>query len=187
MQGALAVADDKRDFWTDERCEKLRRLVSDGDSYAVIARYFGVTRNSISGKVMRLGIGGTRPHPIRTARRHRKSRKSVQRASRSAVVRSPVLETQPIEQRTVVENAGHALTVFRNNRLTDFKIAPVTWIEESSSTIACWDCFEPETMCAWPVRSHPTQYCGARRSHKSSYCERHREQGKKRDQKAKSV
>jgi len=42
--------------WTDERCEKLRRLWADGLSASDIAKELGATRSGVLGKVMRLGL-----------------------------------------------------------------------------------------------------------------------------------
>jgi hypothetical protein len=42
--------------WTDERQEALIRMRGDGKSYAVIAAFFGVTRNTVGGKCHRLGL-----------------------------------------------------------------------------------------------------------------------------------
>lgn len=49
------------DFWTDDRCNELKRLYDDGLSCSQIASRMGTTsRNAVIGKLYRLGISGTR-------------------------------------------------------------------------------------------------------------------------------
>lgn len=51
--------------WNDERVAELRRRWKDGESAGDIARAMNVTRNAALGKLMRLGLLGTRTTPSR--------------------------------------------------------------------------------------------------------------------------
>ena len=50
--------------WTDERLKKLVALWDEGLSISVIGKQLGVSRNSIAGKVSRLGL---KRHPAKSA------------------------------------------------------------------------------------------------------------------------
>ena len=64
------------EWWTDERVEKLKVLVAEGQPYSTIGRMLGTSRNSCLGKATRLGIAKSHAaSPHRTgrhaSRRHR--------------------------------------------------------------------------------------------------------------------
>jgi GcrA cell cycle regulator len=61
--------------WTDERVEMLKKLWADGLSASQIAvELGGITRNSVIGKVHRLGLSGRAKSPSSFAPRPRKAR-----------------------------------------------------------------------------------------------------------------
>jgi GcrA cell cycle regulator len=61
----MSPSPDKR--WTEERCDELRRLVAEGNSYALIAGAMGISRNAAIGKALRLGL--CHPVPVITKAR----------------------------------------------------------------------------------------------------------------------
>jgi GcrA cell cycle regulator len=61
--------------WTDDRVELLKKLWSDGLSASQIAAELGgISRNSVIGKVHRLGLSGRAKSPSNSAPRQRKPR-----------------------------------------------------------------------------------------------------------------
>lgn len=53
--------------WTEGRCEQLKALWDEGHSASQIGRVMGMTRNSVIGKVHRLGLDGRAKAPPRPA------------------------------------------------------------------------------------------------------------------------
>lgn len=66
--------------WTDERIERLKELHADKLSAGRIAHEFGVTRNSICGKLHRLGLQSNGSPRHKMTRRVPKARPSRERA-----------------------------------------------------------------------------------------------------------
>jgi len=86
--------------WTDERVERLKTLIKEGYSSAVIAEYLGagISRNAVIGKVHRMGLMlHTRPDGERRMI-GRKSRKKSHKAQCLKTFRPPpiVLKPEPI-------------------------------------------------------------------------------------------
>ena len=71
--------------WTDDRVELLKKLWADGLSASQIAGELGgITRNSVIGKVHRLGLSGRAKSPSSSAPRARKPRSHMIRVQRPA-------------------------------------------------------------------------------------------------------
>ena len=74
--------------WTDQMVEDLKRMWKEGYTTGEIGKKLGVTKNSIVGKVHRLGLSG-RPSPI----------KKKPEAGRSAPSKSPAATPKPAEKK----------------------------------------------------------------------------------------
>jgi GcrA cell cycle regulator len=76
LPGGCSVAkDDKAMNWTDDRVELLKKLWGDGLSASQIAAELGgISRNSVIGKVHRLGLSGRAKNPSTSVPRQRKPR-----------------------------------------------------------------------------------------------------------------
>lgn len=139
--------------WTDLRVELLKKLWADGLSATQIATKIGeVTRNSVIGKVHRLGLGGrATTSRIRTARPRLVSMRAsillkAQKPPKDALIRAraPNRITTPVLDETAPGNL----------KLTDLT----------------------ETMCHWPVgdpREQGFHFCARRKSFGAPYCEHH--------------
>jgi GcrA cell cycle regulator len=98
--------------WTDERVELLKKLWADGLSASRIAAELGgVSRNSVIGKVHRLGLSGRAKSTSASVPRQRKPRvQHMMRISRpgargnTALAPMHVFETEVEPEPTVVEN-----------------------------------------------------------------------------------
>jgi hypothetical protein len=60
--------------WTAMDVERLKRMYADNYSMSEIGKALGTTRNAVSGKVMRLGLTGTRKAPIKVKKSRRRPR-----------------------------------------------------------------------------------------------------------------
>jgi len=73
--GRSGAKDGKAMNWTDDRVELLKKLWSDGLSASQIAaEHGGISRNSVIGKVHRLGLSGRAKNPSVSVPRQRKPR-----------------------------------------------------------------------------------------------------------------
>lgn len=186
-------------FWTEDRVEKLKRMLADGDSSGAIGRELGCTRNAVIGKATRMGI--MRPGRIVVVTpRQKKPRKPWKQ--KVALLR-PVPEEKPIDDSVVssetveivaargvvVHGRGSTMGWSRGmvplGSVAEKELSAVTWTNEVTRTMACLECLQHH-MCRWPVQSEPAQFCGAQRvrynnrSDLSPYCARHYERSRSR-------
>lgn len=146
--------------WTEEENEEFRAMYAKGATHSEIGRHFGVSRNASIGKAHRLGLEGrVKVGTGRTARKRKPKQMKV-------VDTAPVVYKSKAEKNRdlAVERAEQGARELREINEKKFE----------SPYIACFECMEFETMCAWPIRSNPTQYCGAPIKRRASYCEKHR-------------
>lgn len=137
-----------RDAWTDERIAEMRRLSDEGLSRGQIAAAMGVTRNTICGKMNRLGIVNN-PRPKRT---------------RTQPTIPPVTPEQVQAINEIVapefEEDGW-MTVETDHAPNTFTIMDLT-----------------NTSCRWPVGNVlPQQFCGCNQANMVEgrpYCPGHR-------------
>lgn len=138
--------------WTDDRVEQLKTLWAEGHSASEIADKLGhTTRNSVIGKVHRLGLSGRRKTPRpRLARRPAAS----PRPRRTAFA---VSRRQPA---TIVEETVESL-------LAKLGPAPETPVTVQTLT---------GDTCHWPEgdpRSPGFHYCGRKSASSGAYCALH--------------
>lgn len=139
--------------WTDERVESLKKLWQDGLSASQIAKQLGgVTRNSVIGKVHRLGLSG-RAQPSRPARPVFKAPRP-QRAV-----------AQPAAPRRIAEPTPMALEALPPT--------PARYMDEASGVATIFTL--GTHMCKWPI-GDPAEdgftFCGRRQSD-GPYCIEH--------------
>lgn len=147
---------DARFAWTDERVEKIRALWIDGKSALQIAAALGVTRNTVVGKLQRIGCTGragrpkpeglAAPAPVmpRAPRRHPTPPKPA---------RAPAPEIE-IDTRPIVEDVAIVVPMSLRVTIVDLHAA----------------------MCKWPLgdpQSDEFRYCGSEVSC-GPYCSGHR-------------
>lgn len=80
--------------WTDEMVEELKRLWAEGVTTGEIGRRLNISKNSIVGKVHRLGLSG-RPSPIKKKSDAAEAKSAAQPAAKKAV---PTKEAKPAKQ-----------------------------------------------------------------------------------------
>jgi GcrA cell cycle regulator len=168
----------RKNTWTEERVELLRKLWAEGLSASEIARELGdgISRNAVIGKVHRMGLPGRAPARSPNSRRApaassqpRRQNTSAPRstggngtsaaargATGSAAATARKLETPPAPQ-PVSREAEDVVTPFERGRIRD--IMELT-----------------RTSCRWPIGDPGDEdfaYCGARAMEGLPYCEHH--------------
>ena len=135
--------------WTDERVELLKKLWQDGLSASQIAKQLGgVTRNSVIGKVHRLGLSG-RATPSKPQRAVFK------------VPRPPRPVSAPPRRVCELVEARPAPT-------------PVRYVDEAPGTATTLTL--GAHMCKWPIgdpESATFTFCGRRAEEHGPYCHEH--------------
>jgi GcrA cell cycle regulator len=106
--------------WTEERIALLKKLWAEGLSASEVARRFdGATRNSVIGKVHRLGLGGRvvqrAPKPVGPRGRRRAQ------APRPAWMSAPYTDARPLEP-IKLDDGRSATLLSLNERLCKFPI-----------------------------------------------------------------
>jgi hypothetical protein len=163
-------------FWTDERIEQLRNMVQlDQMTRKEMAAELGTTKSAVCAKIARLGLAMSMTEKLaRDAIRNKSKPKRTRRE-------------REVAQKT--ENLTDRFTrVFKQP--TDTWQANITphceWVEESTDTQACWECFDSYRQCHWPIRDTPFMFCGAPRvwdtytdKPASPYCARHADRAKR--------
>jgi GcrA cell cycle regulator len=138
--------------WTDDRVQQLKTLWAEGHSAAEIAERLGqTTRNSVIGKVHRLGLAGRRKTP--RPRQPRVSRTSARprRRAISASRRPPV---------AIVEETAESVLA---------KLGPAPDVPVTFQTLTADTCHWPEG----DPRTPGFHFCGRKSASPSPYCEPH--------------
>ncbi|MFV0627425.1 MAG: GcrA family cell cycle regulator [Alphaproteobacteria bacterium] len=173
--------------WTDEVVEELKRLWLSGLTTSEIAKKLGVSKNSIVGKVHRLGLSG-RPSPIK---------KKEEVAKKETKVATPVATKAPTKENektteTVVEKTAEkpiekttAKEKIKENKTTAIEvekeefIAPIessTHPKSKDGLIRLVD-LDSHT-CRWPIgdpKDEKFHFCGKKVRIGQTYCEEHSE------------
>lgn len=90
--------------WTDEMVEELKRLWAEGVTTGEIGRRLNISKNSIVGKVHRLGLSG-RPSPIKKKSDSAETKSADKPVAKKA---APVKEPKPAKQQPVETQAQKA-------------------------------------------------------------------------------
>lgn len=142
-------------FWTDERITRLRKLwLADEMSCGEIGALLGCTRNSVIGKINRLGLSNikTGPSPRTRARISRsvtEYRQSKKREPRQTTKVQQLLATEPLPPPAETD------------------IARVSFDDLDSAKHCRWPCAEMEGNTAKPI------YCGDAKVVGLPYCDHH--------------
>lgn len=149
--------------WTEERVERLKRLVKEGLSNTQIAKQLGgsATRNSVGGKIDRLGLRGAVERPTAKS-----AAVYVPRAPKPAsdFGRAPVEDNR----KTRLHPAGNRVYLVAEDR----PLPPERDTAPGSATQATLGAH----MCKWPIgdpQDAGFTYCGARAVGKRPYCPTH--------------
>lgn len=179
--------------WTDEMVEELKRLWAEGVTTGEIGRRLNISKNSIVGKVHRLGLSG-RPSPIKkksdsdtpkpatskpTAKKavSTKTAKPVKEQPKEAIATKPTVKPQPTtEPKSVAKPAPQKIQI--ENDEEDIALAksmalPVQ--EKSKKEFFSLTDLDNHT-CRWPIgdpKDENFHFCGKKVRLGQTYCEEH--------------
>jgi GcrA cell cycle regulator len=143
--------------WTEEKIETLKQLLADGKSAGQISKIIGATRNSIIGKVRRMGeaVGRLNGYQARNPGRYRS------------------LDPNPKRPRLVIYRTYAA---FAPESPMSVKYEVPDQAQKAATGEACGILDLTHNTCHWPLWDEPStenkQYCGAP-SQGKVYCQCH--------------
>lgn len=159
--------------WTDEMVDDLRTMWKQGMTTAEIGKKLGVSKNSIVGKVHRLGLSG-RPSPI-------KKKDEVEDAKQPEEKKAPkekhVFTEKPIEAKAekVAEKAKPAEKIERKEPKKDFKKnCQLSELEKNPRAVSLMEL--DNHTCRWPVgdpKDENFHFCGRKVRIGQTYCDEH--------------
>ena len=174
--------------WTDEVVDELRRMWAEGLTTSEIAKSLGVSKNSIVGKVHRLGLSG-RPSPIKRKVEVTKASSKKKAAVEVEIVeikeepkvvapevKKEVKKTAPAPaKQTAKEKKAEAKTVEVEEVIEI--ITPVETHPKSKDGLVRLVDLDGHT-CRWPVgdpKDEKFHFCGKKVRLGQTYCEEHSE------------
>jgi GcrA cell cycle regulator len=168
--------------WTDERVDTLKRLYSKGYSASLIMPEIGApTRNTVIGKIARLGLSRSVPTIARENPRYRspEEREAARLAEEARVkeLPKPKPRTLKVDKTLTREERQEAFVALADKALERFEevSAPPEDVAVSySERVTIMEL--REYMCRWPMGDPTTpefRFCGARASTGRPYCSYH--------------
>jgi len=154
--------------WTEEEITTLKRLVDEDKSTRQIAGVLGRSRNSVIGKIHRLGLpmrkpGGTKAAPPAELAIPKPKRAVEPKAPKAAKESKPAAEK--------LEGPAFPSNMPLDDRL---KLAFTDRAPDGSRGVPIRD-LQRERQCVWPIgdlEAIATRFCGMERAH-GSYCAHH--------------
>ncbi len=186
--------------WTDEMVEELKRLWAEGVTTGEIGRRLNISKNSIVGKVHRLGLSG-RPSPIKKKSDSEKSEKPAKPAKTAKekkvapkVAKEPKSEPKkaPVKEASIAVKETEAKPVEIKKPLTqevkplvsnvseedDIKLAKtLNMAAKTTSKTGNLSLVELDNhTCRWPIgdpKDENFHFCGKKIRLGQTYCEEH--------------
>ena len=157
--------------WTDQMVEDLKRMWKEGLTTGEIGRRLNVSKNSIVGKVHRLGLSG-RPSPIK---------KKNDDSEPAAPKATPIKETKPKSETPKVEAPKPVAPVYKplKEEKTSFepKFMPKLSPKENSQPKQNISLTELDNhTCRWPLgdpKDENFRFCGKKVRIGQTYCDEH--------------
>lgn len=151
--------------WTDEMVEDLRKMWKEGLTTGEIGRRLQVSKNSIVGKVHRLGLSG-RPSPIK-----KKEENSTEEAAKPAKVATP--KATPVKEKEAEKIEIKAEAKESKTSETP-KFSPRERSHKVNHNVSLADL--DNHTCRWPVgdpKDENFHFCGKKVKIGQTYCEEH--------------
>lgn len=156
--------------WTDEMVDQLRAMWIEGLTTGEIGKRLGVSKNSIVGKVHRLGLSG-RPSPIK------KKEESGAETNFSETVVKPVVEKpvtkEPKQAKAKVEKAAPAETTPFEKTVERTGFSPKAANRHGGKTMLT---DLDNHTCRWPIgdpKDENFHFCGKKVRIGQTYCDEH--------------
>ena len=154
--------------WTDEMVDQLREMWKQGLTTGEIGKRLGVSKNSIVGKVHRLGLSG-RPSPIK-----KKDDKEAP-AEKKEATESTIKATKPKAEKAPVAKAPKAEKKVEEQPEIEEKLeisAPVASHHNGKTSLTDLD----NHTCRWPIgdpKDENFHFCGRKVRIGQTYCDEH--------------
>lgn len=166
--------------WTDQMVEDLRTMWKQGLTTAEIGKKLGVSKNSIVGKVHRLGLSG-RPSPIKkkdVGEEHAASNKTVlkDKAPRGET-ESPKAASEPAvkeEVKPAKPSSAEKISEKKESRKEETKECFKSDLEKSAKAVSLMEL--DNHTCRWPLgdpKDDNFHFCGKKVKIGQTYCEEH--------------
>ena len=182
--------------WTDEMVEELKKLWAEGVTTGEIGRRLNISKNSIVGKVHRLGLSG-RPSPIKKKSDSEPKDKSTKPTKQTKEKKTTVKETKPAEvkkapiKETSVEPKKEKTIEPQKVTVPEPKPLPTITSDEEDIKLAKSINIPNQTpnksgnlslveldnhTCRWPIgdpKDENFHFCGKKIRLGQTYCEEH--------------
>ncbi len=154
--------------WTDEMVDQLREMWKQGLTTGEIGKRLGVSKNSIVGKVHRLGLSG-RPSPIKkkdeteAPAEKKEATENVAKATKPKVEKAPVPKTPKVEKK-----AEEKVEVEEKIEIS----APAPHHHNGKTSLTDLD----NHTCRWPIgdpKDENFHFCGRKVRIGQTYCDEH--------------
>ncbi|MFI3241780.1 MAG: GcrA family cell cycle regulator [Alphaproteobacteria bacterium] len=171
--------------WTDEMINTLKILWDQGISTGEIGKRLGVTKNSVVGKVHRLGLDG-RPSPIKRKGEEPKPAKPKAEkkaepkeiAKKEVKVKEASKNVEVKEEIKIVKKTEKATPVKVEKTIEEPKFTPIKKekVEEPFKEGACSLTELGPNSCRWPIgdpKDENFHFCGKKTRVGQTYCDEH--------------
>lgn len=155
--------------WTDEMVDELKNLWQKGMTTSEIAKLLGVSKNSVVGKVHRIGLS-SRPSPIKTKSDETEEISAPSTKKKCKKTVSPAEVEAPDEKKD--DNSDSTVDIKDKHTLSDNCAAKAS---NSSSSITKLTDLDSHT-CRWPIgdpKDENFHFCGNKVKTGQTYCEEH--------------
>lgn len=150
--------------WTEQMVEDLRTMWKQGMTTAEIGKKLNVTKNSIVGKVHRLGLSG-RPSPIK-----KKDEDAAESKAETSAAVQPAAESKPAA--SSAKSTGKAEKFVAENRPSAPSAAKNDAAKKGMVSLVDLD----NHTCRWPLgdpKDENFHFCGRKVKIGQTYCEEH--------------
>ena len=184
--------------WTDEMVEELKRLWAEGVTTGEIGRRLNISKNSIVGKVHRLGLSG-RPSPIKKKSDNEKNEDAPKTPKQAKEKKTTTAVTKKAKCEPKKASVQEIPTPVKENKVTEVKKAPVTEVKPVDVTNSDEDDIKlakslnisnktttksgnlslvelDNHTCRWPIgdpQDENFHFCGKKIRLGQTYCEEH--------------
>ncbi len=158
--------------WTDEMVEQLKKMWQEGLTTGEIGKRLNVSKNSIVGKVHRLGLSG-RPSPIKKKEDEPQAPKNVEKKAAQPQPAEPRAPKETVKETTAPVRARHV------EKETESKTAPLptTKTEKAQKNIYNLSLTDLDNhTCRWPLgdpKDENFHFCGKKVRVGQTYCDEH--------------
>ncbi|MBR6663527.1 MAG: GcrA cell cycle regulator [Alphaproteobacteria bacterium] len=169
--------------WTDDMIEKLKKMWDEGLTTGEIGRRLNMSKNSIVGKVHRLGLSG-RPSPIKKKDQEQEAAKAEKKTTTPKVAKekskpaTPTAKAEVAKPKKIEKTEVKVAPVVKEEETIDIKFIPAP-IKEKTPSKAGQNVSLVELdnhTCRWPIgdpKDENFHFCGKKVRVGQTYCDEH--------------